>query len=427
MRRTAIGLIGWGTVGGGVVDILTRDHGLFAERCGLDLHLKTIVTRSPARARDQSPGTATVTDQISAIIDDPEIGVVIHLVGGTTEAKTLLEACLRAGKHVVTANKALIAEHGDALFALAAEHRVGIAFEAAVAGGIPVIAALRDGLVANRIESISGILNGTCNFILTKMEQEAWGYAEALAEAQRLGYAEADPTLDVDGTDTAHKLAILARIAFNGRIPLNQVRIQGIQRLTAEDIASARTMGARIKLLAVARNRPEGLELRVAPTLVPLDHPLAAVNKNANGIAIQSSAAGPTLLTGLGAGALPTASAVLSDVVDVVSGRYQATAGAYSFFRKGTSPTILAEADEVTGTYARFAVADKPGVLAGIAATLSQHGASVLSIHQGQAAGGQATIEVVTHPLRLGNMQDAVGEIDRSGLTMTATTLLRRL
>ena len=260
MRRTAIGLIGWGTVGGGVVDLLTRDHGLFAERCGLDLHLKTIVTRSPARARDQSPGTATVTDQISAIIDDPEIGVVIHLVGGTTEAKTLLEACLRAGKHVVTANKALIAEHGDALFALAAEHRVGIAFEAAVAGGIPVIAALRDGLVANRIESISGILNGTCNFILTKMEQEAWGYAEALAEAQRLGYAEADPTLDVDGTDTAHKLAILARIAFNGRIPLNQVRIQGIQRLTAEDIASARTMGARIKLLAVGAEEQAGLE-----------------------------------------------------------------------------------------------------------------------------------------------------------------------
>ena len=428
MQRTAIGLIGLGTVGGGVVDILSRDRALFAERCGLDLDLTTIVTRTPGRVREQPAGNAKVSTDITTITNDPAIKVVIHLVGGTTEAKTLLAACLKAGKHVVTANKALIAEHGDELFALAAQHGVGIAFEAAVAGGIPVIAALRDGLVANRILAISAILNGTCNFILTKMEQENWGYDEALAEAQRLGYAESDPTLDVDGTDTAHKLAILARIAFNGRIPLADVRIQGIQKLTAQDIASARTMGARIKLLAVARQRPAGLELRVAPTLVPLDHPLAAVNKNANGIAIESSSAGPTLLTGLGAGALPTASAVLADVVDVVSGRYQATAGAYRFFQGGSTLTFIPEADELTATYARFVVADKPGVLAGVATSLSKHGASVLSIHQGQAdVAGRATIEVVTHPLRLGNMQRAVAEIDSSGLTITATTLLRRL
>jgi len=428
MQRTAMGLIGWGTVGGGVVDILARDRALFAERCGLDLDLTTIVTRTPARVREQQAGSARVSTDITAITNDPAIKVVIHLVGGTTEAKALLAACLKAGKHVVTANKALIAEHGDELFALAAQHGVGIAFEAAVAGGIPVIAALRDGLVANRILAISAILNGTCNFILTKMEQENWGYADALAEAQRLGYAESDPTLDVDGTDTAHKLAILARIAFNGRIPLADVRVQGIQELTAQDIASARTMGARIKLLAVARQRPTGLELRVAPTLVPLDHPLAAVNKNANGIAIESSSAGPTLLTGLGAGALPTASAVLSDVVDVVSGRYQATAGSYRFFQGGSTLTFIPEAEEWTATYARFVVADKPGVLAGVATALSKHGASVLSLHQGQANGaGQATIEVVTHPLRLGDMQRAVSEIDRNGLTLTITTLLRRL
>lgn len=428
MLRKAIGLIGWGTVGGGVVDILSRDRDLITERCGLDLHLKTIVTRSPTRAREHGAGTAVVSDAISAIVNDPDIAVVVHLVGGTTEAKFLLEACLRAGKPVVTANKALIAEHGDELFALAATHGVGIAFEAAVAGGIPVIAALRDGLVANRINSISAILNGTCNFILTKMELEGWGYTQALAEAQRLGYAESDPTLDVDGTDTAHKLAILARIAFNGRIPLANIRRQGIQHLTAQDIASAKTMGARIKLLAVARQRTNGLELSVAPTLVPYDHPLAAVNRNANGIAIESSAAGPTLLTGLGAGALPTASAVLADVVDVVSGRYQATAGAYRFFNSATTPAVLPEADELTGTYARFGVADRPGVLAGITAALSRHGANVLSIHQGVAnAAGQAFIEVVTHPLRLGSMQAAVAEIDRAQLTIVPTTLLRRL
>ena len=428
MQRQAIGLIGWGTVGGGVVEILTRDHAVFAERCGLDLQLKAIVTRSPQRVRDQSPGGATVSDRIETITNDREIGVVIHLVGGTTEAKILLEACLRAGKHVVTANKALIAEHGDELFALAAKHNVSIAFEAAVAGGIPVIAALRDGLVANRIQSLSAILNGTCNFILTKMEQEDWGYAEALAEAQKLGYAEADPTLDVDGTDTAHKLAILARIAFNGRIPVSSIRVTGIQSLSAQDIESARTMGARIKLLAVARQRPQGLELRVAPTLVPLDHPLAAVNRNANGIAIQSSSAGPTLLTGLGAGALPTASAVLADVVDVISGRYQATASAYHFFRSATVPQVLAESEEITGTFARFAVSDRPGVLAGIATQLSQHGASVHSMHQGQAdSTGRTVIEVITHPLRLGAMQDAVAAIDKAGLTSAPTTLLRKL
>lgn len=427
MRRVAIGLIGWGTVGGGVVEILNRDARLLAERCGLDLYLKTIVTRDADRAREQKT-TALVTTDIAAITSDPEIAVVIHAVGGTTEAKSLLKACLVAGKQVVTANKALIAEHGDELFALAAQHGVGIAFEAAVAGGIPVIAALRDGLVANRVESLSAILNGTCNFILTKMEAEGWGYDQALKEAQRLGYAEADPTLDVDGTDTAHKLAILARIAWGGRISVKSLTVDGIQSLTATDIASARTMGARIKLLAVARSRPEGIELRVAPTLVPLDHPLASVMRNANGIALQSSAAGPTLLTGLGAGALPTASAVLADVVDVVSGRYQATVGHYGFFTHQQSIPLIPEADEVTACYARFTVADRPGVLAGIAATLSRSGASVQSIYQAGATDGKVTsIEVVTHPLRLGSFREAVNAIDQQGLTVCPTRILRKI
>jgi homoserine dehydrogenase len=425
MRRVAIGLIGWGTVGGGVVDILNRDAALLRERCGLDLWLKTIVTRDPSRTRDQKTG-ATVTTDLRAILDDPEIPVVIHLVGGTTVAKDLLVACLKAGKQVVTANKALIAEHGDELFTLAAHQGVGIAFEAAVAGGIPVIAALRDGLVANRIESISGILNGTCNFILTKMEAEGWGYDEALAEAQKLGYAETDPTLDVDGTDTAHKLAILARIAWGGRIPLSSLTIEGIQSLTATDIASAKTLGARIKLLAVARNRPEGLELRVAPTLVPLDHPLASVMKNANGIALQSSAAGPTLLTGLGAGALPTASAVLADVVDVASGRYQATVGHYGFFTGLQPVTLLPEAEEHTACYARFTVADRPGVLAAIATALSNGGASVQTIYQATTTHDRAVIEVMTHPLRLGSFRQTVAAIDTGGLTVAPTRVLRK-
>jgi homoserine dehydrogenase len=403
MERCALGLIGWGTVGGGVVDILARDSALFRERCGLDLYLKTIVTRTPERDRGQKPTGATVTDRVEALLNDPEIRTVIHLVGGTSAAKDLCVACLKAGKHIVTANKALLAEHGDELFALAAKHQVTIAFEAAVAGGIPIIAALRDGLVANRIEGIYAILNGTCNYILTRMTEDGKDYGAALTEAQELGYAEADPTLDVNGTDTAHKLAILARIAFHGRIPIAALRVEGIDQLTAQDIESARTMGARIKLLAVAKPRPEGLELRVAPTLIPVDHPLASVNKNYNGIYLHGSAAGPTLLVGQGAGALPTASAVLADVVDVCTGRYLATASRFQFFTSAHSVQMLPESEEVTSSYARFIVADKPGVLAGITGLLSKQGVSVLNIHQGTPdRNGQALIAAKKSALRRG-------------------------
>jgi homoserine dehydrogenase len=295
-----------------------------------------------------------VSDDITTILQDSDIRVVIHVVGGTTVARDLCIACLQAGKHVVTANKALLAVHGDELFALAAKHGVTIAFEAAVAGGIPVIAALRDGLVANRIKAIYAILNGTCNYILTRMTEDGKGYAEALKEAQALGYAESDPTLDVNGTDTAHKLAILARIAFHSRIPINDIRCEGIENLTAQDIASAKTMGARIKLLAVAQQTERGLELRVAPTLIQSNHPLSNVNQNYNGVYIDGSAAGPTLLVGQGAGALPTASAVLADVVDVCTGRYQNTAKRFQFFTSAQEAHLLPEADEVTGSYARF-------------------------------------------------------------------------
>jgi homoserine dehydrogenase len=428
MDRCPIGIIGWGTVGGGVLDVLARDRELIGERCGLDIRVKTIVTRTPSRARDQQAAGAAVGSDPQAILGDPEIRVAVLLVGGTADAKDLCLRLIAAGTHVVTANKALLAEHGDEIFGAAAERGVGVAFEAAVAGGIPIIAALRDGLVANRIEAIYGILNGTCNFILTKMEVEGLGYREALAEAQRLGYAEADPTLDVDGTDTAHKLALLARIAFNARIPVTKVRVEGIQGLGHLDIRSAKTMGARIKLLAAARQRPEGLELRVAPTLVPLDHPLADVSRTYNGIYVVGSAAGPNLLVGQGAGPLPTASAVLADVVDVATGRYQHTAAQFAFFRGGREIAFLPESEEHTGSYARFVVPDKPGILAGITQRLSNHGVSVLSIHQGEPqAGTRAMIEIVTHPLRGGSFLSAVADIDRNGLTLEPTVCLRRL
>ncbi len=427
MERCALGLIGWGTVGGGVLEVLRSQGPLIRERCGLELAIDAIVTRTPSRVRAQSPGAAAVSSDPQLILGNPAIRTVILLVGGTRDARTLCLGALERGKHVVTANKALLAVHGDELFACAARHGVGIAFESAVAGGIPVINALRDGLVANRIEAIYGILNGTCNYILTRMEADGLSYADALAEAQRLGYAESDPTLDVDGTDTAHKLTLLARIAFAAGIPLSRVRVEGMSRIGHLDIRSAKTMGARIKLLAVARNRPDGLELRVAPTLVPLDHPLADVHRNYNGIYLVGSAAGPTLLVGQGAGALPTASAVLADVVDVCTGRYQLTATRFAFFHSSTQPAYLAESEEHTGSYARFVVPDLAGVLAGITQQLSHHGVSVLSIHQGEPADGRALIEIVTHPLRGGSFLSAIDNIDKLGLTLEPTVCLRRL
>lgn len=429
MEQCKIGLIGWGVVGGGVVEILTRDAELLRERCGMDLQLTRIVTRTPSRSRTmQPPKDAIISDNIDDVLNDPEIRCVIHLVGGTTVATELCRQCLAAGKHVVTANKAMLAEQGDELFALAAERGVSIAFEAAVAGGIPVVAALRDGLVANRIEGLHAILNGTCNYILTKMENEGASYDSALADAQRLGYAELDPILDVDGSDTAHKLAILARIAFNGRIAFGDIRIEGIQNISAHDIASAKALGARIKLLAVAQMRPNGLELRVAPTLVPLDHPLAAVHASQNAIAIASNNAAETFLMGPGAGALPTASAVIADVVDICAGRYQETFNRFGFFRPGSDVALLPEDEEFTASYARFAVADRIGVLAGIAGTLSEHGLSLASLRQVATDGsGQATIEVITHPNRGGSFLSAVAAIDASSLTVKPTTILRKL
>jgi homoserine dehydrogenase len=260
------------------------------------------------------------------------------------------------------------------------------------------------------------------------MEEDGLGYAEALAEAQKLGYAEADPTLDVDGTDTAHKLAVLARIAFHGRIPGDAVRCEGINRLSFTDISSARRLGCRIKLLAIANNLNGGLALRVAPTLVPLHHPLATVSKNFNGIYIQSNNAGPTLLTGQGAGAMPTASAVLADVVDLCTGSYQATASRFRFFTSAEDVTILPEEDEVSGYYARFLVPDRTGILAGITNILSNQTISVFSIHQGVPNdAGHATIEIITHPVRRGDFQAAIREIDQSGLTIAKTVTLQRL
>ena len=297
-----------------------------------------------------------------------------------------------------------------------------------MAGGIPVIASLRDGLVANQIHGLHAILNGTCNYVLTQMEEHGLEYAEAVGQAQELGYAEADPKLDLDGTDTAHKLAIMARIAFSSHIEFGTFSVEGIEHITADDIASAKRMNCRIKLLAEAARRDNGLELRVAPTLVPIDHPLASVPANYNGVLIDGHAAGPTLLVGQGAGALPTASAVLADLVGIASGAYQETAGLFTFFDPQDAVSIIPEREEVTASYARFSVVDRPGVLAGISQCLAERGISIMSIHQERPdEDGKAVVETITHPCSGGDFLDAIAAMDKQAFFSGPPTLFRRI
>lgn len=422
----SIGLIGWGTVGGGVIDILNRHGELIATRCGRSLHISTIVTRTPARQRDQDPGSAQIGTDIAAILDDPSIEIVLLLVGGTDVAKEYCQACLQAGKHVVTANKAIIAECWDELFPIAAAQGVCLAYEAAVAGSIPIIDSLRDAFAANSVQGLSGILNGTCNFILTRMEQDGLAYHEALAEAQERGYAEADPTLDVNGYDTAHKLAILARLAFGATVSLDDFPITGIEHLSSADLAAARRFGTRIKLLGVARRCAQGLQLSVAPRLVPLDHQIASINQNYNAVFIENDFAGPSLLVGQGAGAHPTASAVLADVIDLASGS-RPHAGPRRNAPTSTAIELLSENGQQLGYYLRFTVNDQPGALASICQQLGQHAVSVLSIHQDAPEDSQhASIIVLTHPCRLGALQQALTGIDQTGI-LTAETVVMEL
>lgn len=425
-----IGLVGWGTVGGGVLEILHQDGRLLEERCGMQVSCRAIVTKHPQRPRptEQAPGNAVVSDDLNVIISDPQIHTVLHLVGGLEEAYDIAARCLRAGKHVVTANKALLAERGHDLFHIARQHQVCIAFEASVAGGIPVIASLRDGFVANKIISLHAILNGTCNYVLTQMEQFDLGFEEAVAAAKELGYAEADPTLDIDGTDSAHKLAILARIAFSTTVQFSDISVEGIQNITDEDMASAKRLGCRIKLLAVAARRDKGLELRVAPTLIPLNHPLANVPANYNGVLIDGHAAGPNLLVGQGAGALPTASAVIADLVGIASGAYQDTANHFTFFEPSYNVPVVSEREEVTGSYGRFTVPDRPGILAGISACFAERGISIQSIRQDRPAeNDRAILETITHPCPGGDFLDAVQAMQKQGLLVENPVLWRRI
>jgi len=412
MKHCGVAVVGWGTIGTGVAHILLAKRRELAVRTGADLELRRLVDIDLKRERDFPVPRELLSTDVEDVISDPEVDVVVELVGGIETTKELVLRFLEAGKHVVTANKALLATHGRELFCVARQRGVALAFEASVAGGVPVIHALTEGLVANDIESIEGIVNGTANFVLTQMSQQNVSYREALRQAQEAGYAEADPTLDVEGIDSAHKLAILARTAMRVDFDFEEVYCQGITELELSDLQYAWELGYAIKLLAIARRSNDELELRVHPALVSKNHPLCWVSGVFNAVCIRGDAVGDVVLQGKGAGQMPTASAVVADVVDMALGRAQYTFAHVSVptERVKVKPTAEIESQY----YLRFRALDRPGTLAQIAGVLGRHYISILSVMQKEVPSQEAYVPVVivTRRAREENLARAIGEID---------------
>ncbi len=415
-----IDLIGCGTVGSGVAKLLLQEPDRLAARAGRPLHLRRVVVRDLDRPRPDCVPRSLLSTDLSSVLRDPSIHVAIELVGGIEWARRAVLDLLAAGKDVVTANKALLALHGAEVFDAARRHDRAVAFEASVAGGIPIIAALTQGLAANQILSIQGILNGTCNFILTGMSETGRSYAECLAEAQELGFAEADPALDVDGTDAAHKLAILAQIAFGTTIPFESIARRGIAGLNDLDIRFAGEMGYTIKLLAETWQGDNQLALHVSPVLLKHQAPLALVRGSYNAIHVVGDIVGDTLYYGRGAGQMPTASAVLADLIDLAVGRAQRTFHTLRLWTDSGPPLKLRSPDTVRSRfYFRASVEDRPGVLAEVAHALAEHQISIASVIQHEATieaeGQRVQLVIMTHTALSGALRAAVAKIDRFG------------
>ena len=405
-----IGLVGTGTVGGGCLDILSNHKQDFLRHFGIDLELTRVCSRDPQAAA--SRGLQDIfTDDYHDIINDPDIDIVVELIGGTGVAKSVIVEALQAGKHVVTANKAIMATSGEDIMGLAEEMGLEIAFEASVGGGIPIIDPLKHSLIANRIDSIMGIVNGTTNYMLTRMDEDNLEYDAALKEAQERGFAEADPTADVDGLDAAAKIAILASIAFNSRVTMDQVFTEGIRRISPIDLANAHDSGYVVKLVAHARRGESGVDVRVHPTMIPEDHQLATVNGVFNAIFVEGDAVGQTMFFGEGAGAGPAASAVMGDVLEVAR-----------HVQMGIKPIVgctctdnlpIAAIDDLETTYyIRFVVADRPGVLAACADIFAKNGVSVRTVTQrGNAAREDVNLVFVTHTAKERDVRKTIDEI----------------
>ena len=431
MKPVKVGLLGLGTVGGGTLNVLFRNADEIARRAGRGIVISHAAAREYDPSRLEGIDQVEVSDDAFKVVADPEVDIIVELIGGYSPARELVLEAINNGKHVVTANKALIALHGNEIFAAAQEKGVTVAFEAAVAGGIPIIKAVREGLAANRIEWIAGIINGTGNFILTEMKDKGRDFADVLKEAQELGYAEADPTFDVEGIDAAHKLTILASLAFGIPLQFDKCFTEGISRIEPQDVTYAEQFGYRIKHLGVTRKTERGVELRVHPTLIPEKRLIANVNGVMNAVLVMGDAVGPTLYYGAGAGSLPTASAVVADIIDVA--RTLTTDPGNRVPHLAFQPhelvdlTILPIDQVETAYYLRMTVQDRPGVLAAIAGILSELGISIEAMRQKEPNEGESEVPLVmlTHRVREGQMNQAIARIEALDSISGSVTRIR--
>jgi homoserine dehydrogenase len=418
MKPINVGLLGIGTVGGGTYSVLKRNAEEITRRAGRPIQISIVADKDLERIRQLTGGACRMSVDAFAVVSDPEVDIVVELIGGYGVARDLVLQAIDNGKHVVTANKALLAKHGNEIFAAAQKKGVMVAFEAAVAGGIPIIKALREGLTANRIEWIAGIINGTTNFILSEMRDQGLSFDSVLKEAQRLGYAEADPTFDVEGVDAAHKLSIMSAIAFGNSMSFDKAHIEGISKLDAADIKYAEQLGYRIKLLGITKRTAEGVELRVHPTLIPAKRLIANVEGAMNAVLVKGDAVGATLYYGKGAGAEPTASAVIADLVDVT--RMHTADPEHRVPHLAFQPdamvdlAILPIADVVSSYYLRLRVEDRPGVLADVTRILADDGISIVAMIQREPGEGEEQTDIImlTHKTRERNIDAAIAGIE---------------
>jgi len=432
MNPIQVGLLGIGTVGSGTFEVLSRNQEEIRRRAGCRIEISMVADLNVERANELVGGRAKVVADAREVIANPEIDIVVELIGGYGIARQLVLEAIRAGKHVVTANKALLAVHGSEIFAAAREMGVMVAFEAAVAGGIPIIKALREGLTANRIEWIAGIINGTTNFILSEMRDKGLDFAEALRQAQQLGYAEADPTFDIEGVDAAHKITLMSAIAFGIPVQFDQASVEGITGLQAADIRYAEQLGYRIKLLGITRRREHGIELRVHPTLVPTKRLIANVEGAMNAVMVQADAVGTTLYYGKGAGSEPTASAVIADLVDIAR-LHTAEPGnrvphlAFQPDSLHTTP-VLPISEVETAFYLRLLVADQKGVMADVTKVLAESGISIDALLQRESAEGESQTDVIilTHQTTEGLMRDAISRMESLSTLLAPVVSLRK-
>jgi len=432
MKPIQVGLIGAGVVATGVAKVLERNQNEIMRRAGRGIQVTHVGARNLDKARSTLGIAADYSSALEAVATHPDVDIVVELIGGTTLAKDLVLKAIAAGKHVVTANKALLAVHGTEIFAAARDKGVMVAFEAAVAGGIPIIKALREGLTANRIEWIAGIINGTTNFILSEMRAKGLDFGVVLKEAQRLGYAETDPTFDIEGVDAAHKLTIMSAIAFGTPVQFDRAHIEGITKLQATDIKYAEQLGYRIKLLGITRQRDHGIELRVHPTLIPDKRLIANVEGAMNAVVVQADAVGTTLYYGKGAGSEPTASAVVADLVDITrlhtaDPDHRVPHLAFQPDAMSDAP-ILAMDQVITSFYLRLTVADEAGVLSRITGILAEHDISIDAVLQRESAEGerQTDLIILTHDTLEGSMNKALAQMQALSTVLAPIVRIRK-